>query len=86
MAGEEECLEKHRDMEGEGKRREPRTVQFKSPGNTPIEEVRRHWTPKGCGPKDIQYKIKILYLLGLYISKALNGPKENARDNNSNLF
>src|SRR6218665_3805964 len=25
-------------------------------GNTPNEEVRGHWTPAGCGLKDIQYK------------------------------
>src|SRR6218665_3711753 len=25
-------------------------------GNSPNEEVRGHWTPAGCGLKDIQYK------------------------------
>jgi len=43
MASEEEWMEKHQDMEGEGKK----------PGNSPSEEVKGHWTPTGYGPKEL---------------------------------
>jgi len=70
-------MEKHRYMEVEGDGRqheslipEPVSIAWKLYS----EEMRRHWTPTGYGPKDIglQYKvglhiaIKLLYLIQIH--------------------
>jgi len=63
-------MEKHRDMEDEGKgdghqhELQPRIPEPVSTAwNSPSEEVIGHWTPTGCGPKDIPYLFSgIMYL------------------------
>src|SRR6218665_3057694 len=65
---------KHRDMEGEAN--SDGHQHGGSPGyqsqsqvawNSPSEEVKGHWTPKGCGPKDLPDQIYTLVLTLYYL-------------------
>ena len=59
MAGEEERMEKHQDMEGKGKcdgNQHVRKPRIPEPvlivWNSPSEEVRGQWTPTGAEPME----------------------------------
>jgi len=58
MGGEEEWMEKHQDMEGKGKKwwtptRAETQDTIANPYSLGTHLVKAHWTPTGCGPKDL---------------------------------
>ena len=55
MAGEEEWMEKHQDMEGEGKgngHQHGQKPRIPEPVSIASEEVKGHWTPTGAEPME----------------------------------
>jgi len=48
--------------------------QSQQPENSPSEEVMGHWTPTGCGPKDIHIQYKYNTNFGLAFPLTLVKP------------
>jgi len=65
-------MEKHRDLEGEVKRRWTPTreeaLDIRASPNS--LEIHLQWTPTGCWPKDIQYKKIEKKLIHYYYNKS----------------